>query len=124
MPAERYTEVLHNILSKLKTYVDGVEYAVIILSDGTQLAELPPLEMPGIAALLKDFGKIAQQLCQQLEIGSETESLIKGKKRFLAVYGSSKHILLGVVGQSSVNLGLLNSGARKALEKIEAMLSV
>ncbi len=125
MAIDAHTDVLQKILQDLNSHIDGLEQILIIQQNGTLLARLFPEEhSEKIEAILAEFAMVADEVCQELKRGGNTEAILKGRHRFLAVYRTrSMKTMLGIVGQASVNLGLLNSGSRSAIEKIEAIVT-
>ena len=118
-------DLLEEILQYLDSHIEGLEQIVIIQRDGTLLAQCSSGETDdNISEALATFADRADEVCREFERGANTEALIKGKHRFLALYCTrGATTLLGMIGKATVNLGLLNSGARKAIEKIEALIT-
>lgn len=123
MATDSYIASLQEILQDLNTHIEGLEQILIMQQDGTLLAQFNPKEQQSdVEGILAEFAGLTEDVCQVLERGANTEAIIKGQKRFLALYRCHKmNILLGIVGQATVNFGLLNSGARIAIQKIEKL---
>jgi predicted regulator of Ras-like GTPase activity (Roadblock/LC7/MglB family) len=123
VPDDTNTELLQKILEDLNSHIEGLEQIAIIQRDGTVLAQLPSAEkVQHTAGVFTEFAKLTDDVCQVLERGANTEAIMKGQNRFLALYRTTgTHTILGIVGQSSINFGLLNSGCRIAIEKIETI---
>ena len=125
MPTDTNTALLQNILQDLNTHIDGLEQMAIIRRDGTLLARFYSTEKGQSAKqIFAEFAALTDEVRQILDRGSNTEAIIKGQHRFLAIYRThGTNTILGIVGQASVNLGLLNSGSRMAIEKIETIIT-
>ncbi len=115
-------ETLQAILQELNTHVEGLEQVAIVKRDGTLITPFMPGEQaPHVEQMAAELAGLAEDVCQVLDRGASTEVIVKGADRFLAVYRSHKaDALLGIVGPSSVNFGLLNSSGRSAIQKIES----
>ena len=125
MSTDDHITLLQNILRDLNSHIDGLERIVIIKRDGTLLAQIDSMERSEKPeATLAKFARLADELCRILDRGSNTEAIVKGKKRFLALYRThGANTMLGILGDASVNLGLLNSGCRSAIGKIESIIT-
>lgn len=115
---------LQQVLQDLNGRIDGLEEISLIRQDGTVLAQLYQTEKSqDTTSLITELTKLTETVAQELERGQNTETTIKGKKRFLAFYKVEQtDAILGIVGQSDVNFGLLSSGCRNAIEKIKEVI--
>jgi predicted regulator of Ras-like GTPase activity (Roadblock/LC7/MglB family) len=125
MATEQQRAGLTPILQDLQARIEGLEDLVILHDDRTVLAAVHLTEKDlSATSLMTDFAKVIDEMCDTLEHGIATEAMVKGGDRFLALYKLHEtDVLLGILGRSHVNLGLLNSGCRTAIEKIHKMLS-
>lgn len=112
---------LHTILQDLQHHIEGLEQLVILQRDGTPLAQLSAdTQAIAFEGFLTELAGLSEDVSQGLQQGVSTEAVIKGQKRFLALYREPRtNVLLGILGRSTVNFGLLNSGCRIAIQKIE-----
>jgi predicted regulator of Ras-like GTPase activity (Roadblock/LC7/MglB family) len=120
-----HTESIQEILQELHRRIDGLEAIAIIRQDGTVLAQLHSgLKHSNIEAIFTEFAALTREVCQALQQGAHTEAMIKTQNRFLALYSTKgANIVLGIIGQATINFGLLNSGCRIAIEKLEQLFS-
>jgi len=116
---------LHHILEDLHSRIDGLEELVVLQQDGSLLAERRTAEdSAAIRTTAKAFAALASQIYESLGRGAATEAIIRGKERFLAIYGTpGEPTFLAIVGSSAVNFGLLNSGGRITIKKIHDLLA-
>ena len=116
---------LQHILQDLQSRIDGLEELVVLQQDGSLLAERRTSEdSAAIRTTSKAFAALASQMYESLGRGSATEAIIRGKDRFLAIYGTpGDRTFLTIVGSSVVNFGLLNSGGRITIKKIHDLLA-
>lgn len=124
MATDRQTAVLTLILQDLQARIDDLEDLVVLRRDRTLLAAVHLTEKDlGATSMMTDFANLIDEMCDTLEHGIATESMVKGNERFLAIYKLHEtDVLLGILGRSTVNFGLLNSGCRTAIEKIHKIL--
>lgn len=125
MAAEQHnTTQLTPILEDLQARIAGLEELVILRRDHTLIASVPFTEDDiRMTPMMTDFSDLMDELCDTLEHGIATEAMVKGSGRFLAMYKLHEtDVLLGILGDSAVNFGLLNSGCRAAIEKIHHIL--
>lgn len=124
MAAETHTALLTPILEDLQTRIAGLEHIMVLRRDRTVLASITQKNSDfHTTAILSEFADLTDEMCDALEHGFATEAIVKGKKRFLAIYALHEaDVLLGILGRSTVNFGLLNSGCRTAVEKIQKIL--
>lgn len=125
MAFEEKRDVFQHILQDLHDRIEGLEELVIFQQDGTLLAELYTTEKANdITTIAKEFAEVSQGVCQTLERGVGAEAIIKGQKRFIAIYNTpTADIILTMVGKSTTNFGLVNSGGRIAIKKIQETVS-
>ncbi|GAK50976.1 hypothetical protein U14_02218 [Candidatus Moduliflexus flocculans] len=116
---------LQQILHDLHQRIEGLEELVVLQQDGSLLAERHTAEDSAtIRTASTAFAALASQMYENLGRGSATEAIIRGKDRFLAIYSMPQdRTFLAIVGSSSVNFGLLNSGGRITIKKIHELLS-
>ncbi len=116
---------LQQILQDLQSRIEGLEELVVLQQDGSLLAERRTAEdSTAIRTTSKAFAALASQMYESLGRGSATEAIIRGKDRFLAIYGTPEdQTFLAIVGSSAVNFGLLNSGGRITIKKICDLLA-
>jgi predicted regulator of Ras-like GTPase activity (Roadblock/LC7/MglB family) len=118
-------EAVQEILEHLRQRIEGLDHIVLIRHDGSLIAQLQPLSeqaLPEISPIITELVGLAEEVCLALERGANTEAILKGQERFLAFYRSKVvDLMLGVVGQAAMNFGLLNSGCRIALQKLEEL---
>ena len=117
-------EALQEILQELNAHIEGLEQIAVVKGDGTLITHLRrDVEAPPVEDWAAELAGLADDVCRVLDRGANTEALVKGAERFLAFYRSrDADALLGIVGLSAVNFGLLNSGGRNAMRKIEGQL--
>jgi predicted regulator of Ras-like GTPase activity (Roadblock/LC7/MglB family) len=117
------TEALREILHELQIQIDGLEQMTVVAGDGTVLADLASgAQTVALERVVAELVGLADDVCGAAARGPCTEAIVKGEQRFLAVYRSQQaNAVLGIVGLASVNFGLLNSGGRHAMHKIERL---
>ena len=125
MATEQQTALLTPILQDLQARIGGLEDVVILRYDRSLLAAVHLTDKDlSATSILTDFAHLMDEMCDTLEHGIATEAMVKGEERFLAMYKLHKtDIFLGILGRSTVNFGLLNSGCRTAIEKIHKIVS-
>ena len=124
IPAEKKQE-LEQILQDLQTRVEGLEQIVILQQDGTLIAGNISARActPEMITTMTAFAALIDETCQTLQGEHGSEALIRGQQRFLAMYKTHRaDMFLAIIGQASVNFGLLNSGCRITIKKLEDLV--
>ena len=123
-PEDASTALLQPILHTLIVHLDGLEESVCLHNDGTLVARGDAVSprLQGLSGLT-EFLKLAQRVCHTLAYQDTQEAMIRGRKRFVAFYRVNEHYILGVIGRSSMNTGLLRMACRSAVTKLQDALS-
>ena len=104
--------------------LDGLEESVCLHNDGTLVAygDVVSLRPQGLSGLT-EFVNLAQRVCHTLAYQDTQEAMIRGRKRFVAFYRVNEHYILGVIGRSTINTGLLSMACRSAVTKLQDAFS-
>ncbi|MBD3308892.1 hypothetical protein GF339_20935 [candidate division KSB3 bacterium] len=122
---ESTTEQLQGILQELQVRIEGLEEIAVIQRDGTLLASFfASTHQQNTTVIATEFANLTDEICHALGQSTSAEAIMKGEKRFLAIYKTQDaDIFLGILGSATVNFGLLNSGCRIAIQKIHDTFS-
>jgi len=125
MASDDRTEILRNVLQDLHDRLPGLEAIAVLQADGKVLAHLYQDDAPPrTRELMHELVRLSDEAMRALQSDGCSEATIKGGKRFLALYRmGSADVFLGLIGQSTLNFGMLNSGCRVALDKIREVLA-
>ncbi|MEE4357294.1 MAG: hypothetical protein V2I97_12580 [Desulfococcaceae bacterium] len=113
---------LKEVLSHLQEDIRGIREISVLEKDGTLLCRFPEKKngdsVPDMLELIQNGS-----CCSR--IGEVNGVVLKGKNHFLAHYAVPEtEIFLSIYGDSSINLGLMNSGARSTCSRIQEIMYI
>jgi len=113
------SDLITEELRSIRNDVPGVRGSITATSDGLLVAEdLAGLEPTQIAALVATMHAVAARASLSTQCGQVTEVITRGSEGYLAVYAAGSAAIVGVLGVSDMNLGMLNLKARKVIDRI------
>jgi uncharacterized protein len=113
------SDLITKELRSIRENVPGVRGSITATSDGLLVAEdLAGLEPTQIAALVATMHAVAARASLSTQCGQVTEVITRGTEGYLAVYAAGSAAIVGVLGVSDMNLGMLNLKARKVIDRI------
>jgi hypothetical protein len=109
-------------LLRMRENVAGVHGSLVATCDGFLVAEdLPGLEAAQIAALVATTRGLATSSTTATGRGDFREVLTRGTAGYVAVYAAGDTAVLAVIGNSDLNVAMLNFRVREAAGEIAAL---
>jgi uncharacterized protein len=126
MPAQRTATALleqrlQAELELIRSSVNGVHGSLVATTDGFLVAhDVPDFEPTEIAALVATTRALASRSTHATGCGDFRETVARGSSGYLAVYAAGANAIVGVIGSSDLNVGMLHFQARQIIERIAA----
>jgi uncharacterized protein len=113
------TDLIADELRLIRQNVPGVQGSVTATGDGLLVAhDVQGLEPTQIAALVAATHAIAVRASLSTQCGQLKEVITRGSDGYLAVYSAGPAAIVAVLGESDLNIAMLNFQARKMIERI------
>jgi predicted regulator of Ras-like GTPase activity (Roadblock/LC7/MglB family) len=118
-------EALAAELQVLRTHVSGVTYAVIAAADGIPIvADGAQTVGPDCVAALAAAGLgLARRTTEVIGQGRLRQSVVHSSGGYMAVYAIEPMALMVVLGDQSLNIGVLHQEAQPVVERAAVILA-
>ncbi|MEU5212818.1 roadblock/LC7 domain-containing protein [Streptomyces sp. NPDC020742] len=115
----RIRDELHTLRDQVRHFQGGMVASV----DGMVIAhDLSDIEPDGLAALTAAAIGVAKRLTEATGQGDFEETLTRGTTGYVAAYSAGRRAVLTAVAGPDTNVGRLHLQARRAAERIGAMV--
>ncbi|TJZ59292.1 diacylglyceryl transferase [Streptomyces piniterrae] len=115
--------LLQEELLMLRDQVRHLQGGMVASADGMVIAhDLRDIEPDGLAALTAAAIGVAKRLTEATGQGGFEESLTRGTDGYIAAYTAGRRAVLTAVASTDTNVGRLHLQARRAAERIGAIV--
>jgi uncharacterized protein len=112
-------DLLHAEFHLIRTNVSGVHGSVVATSDGFLVAhDLPDQDSTDLAALLSASRSLASRGVAITGRGQFREVISRGSRGYLAVYAAGDNAIVGVIGDSELNVAMLHYRVHDTIVRI------
>jgi predicted regulator of Ras-like GTPase activity (Roadblock/LC7/MglB family) len=117
------TEQLAAIIASMHEAIPELFGVMIASIDGLAVAhDLPEPDAERIAAMSAAALGLGARITERTNVGTLTETIIRGTQGHLVVYAAGKHAVLVMSGPLTANLTLMRIEARVATVQINSLL--